>query len=187
MLIMELVEGMSLLNYLKSKPNKRIDEYECKDIFGQIMRGVQYCHSNSIYHRDIKLENLIIDNNRKVKIIDFGFATYSPNTKLLNFFCGTPSYMPPEIVQKKDYIGKIKVIQGCHVDVWSCGILMYTFLCGTFPFKALSEKELFTKISKGIFNIPTYLSNEAKSLLKRILVINPDRRPLAGEVISLFM
>ncbi len=105
MLIMELVEGMSLLNYLKSKPNKRIDEYECKDIFGQIMRGVQYCHSNSIYHRDIKLENLIIDNNRKVKIIDFGFATYSPNTKLLNFFCGTPSYMPPEIVQKKDYIG----------------------------------------------------------------------------------
>jgi carbon catabolite-derepressing protein kinase len=73
------------------------------------------------------------------------------------------------------------------VDVWSCGILMYTFLCGTFPFKALSEKELFTKISKGIFNIPTYLSNEAKNLLKRILVINPDKRPLAGDVISLFM
>ena len=105
MLIMELVEGISLLHYLKSKPNKRIDENECKEIFSQIIKGIQYCHANNIYHRDIKLENLIIDNHRKVKIIDFGFGTNSPKTKLLNFFCGTPSYMPPEIVQKKDYIG----------------------------------------------------------------------------------
>ena len=108
MLIMELVEGVSLLNYLKMKPNKRLDEHECKEIFSQIMQGVKYCHANNIFHRDIMLENLIIDDNKRVKIIDFGFATNSPKTKLLNFFCGTPSYMPPEIVQKKDYYGKIR-------------------------------------------------------------------------------
>ena len=59
---------------------------------------------------------------------------------------------------------------------------MYTFLSGTFPFKALSEKELYTKISKGVYNIPTYLSNEAKNLLKKILVINPSSRPSADDV-----
>ena len=104
-LIMELVEGISLLNYIKSKPNKRIEENECKEIFSQIIKGIYYCHENNIYHRDIKLENLIIDETKRVKIIDFGFGTNNPKTKLLNFYCGTPSYMPPEIVQKKEYLG----------------------------------------------------------------------------------
>ena len=182
MLVMELVEGISLLNYLRSKPNRRMDESECKEIFTQIIRGIHYCHSNNIYHRDIKLENLIIDNQRNVKIIDFGFGTRGPKTKILNFFCGTPSYMPPEIVQKKDYLGNLILHLGSFVDIWSCGILLYTFLCGAFPFKALSEKELFSKISKGVFNIPSYVTNEAKNLIKRILVLNPNSRPSAEEV-----
>ena len=74
---------------------------------------------------------------------------------------------------------------GPGVDIWSCGILMYTFLCGAFPFKGLSERELYQKIAKGVFNVPTYISNDAKSLLKRILVISPSSRPSADEVIFL--
>jgi serine/threonine protein kinase len=104
---MELVNGVSLLAYLKSKPNRRIEEIECKQIFFQIVKGIAHCHSKNICHRDIKLENIIVEENRLVKIIDFGFGTITVNNKLLNFFCGTPSYMPPEIVQKKDYIGNI--------------------------------------------------------------------------------
>ena len=129
---MELVSGVSLLNFLKSKPNRRIDEKTCKEIYLQILNGITFCHSKNIYHRDIKLENLIVDDNNNIKIIDFGFSANSPKTKLLSFFCGTPSYMPPEIVQKKDYLGH-------SADIWSCGILLYAMLCGSFPFRGNYE------------------------------------------------
>jgi serine/threonine protein kinase len=102
---MELVNGVSLLTFLKSKPNRKIEENECKQIFYQIVKGIAHIHSKNICHRDIKLENIIVEENKLVKIIDFGFGTVTVNNKLLNFFCGTPSYMPPEIVQKKEYIG----------------------------------------------------------------------------------
>ena len=126
---MELIEGMSLLSYIKNKENKRLEEYEAKKIFLQIIKGIDYCHSKSMYHRDIKLENIIIcDDEHNIKIIDFGFATFAPKNKFLNFFCGTPSYMSPEICHKRDYLGQC-------VDIWSSGILLYALLCGYFPFK----------------------------------------------------
>jgi serine/threonine protein kinase len=104
---MELVTGVSLLNYLKAKPDRRIVESDCKILFMQITQGISYCHLKNIVHRDIKLENIIIEtaHQNRAKLIDFGFGTICPLEKLQNFFCGTPSYMPPEIVQKKDYIG----------------------------------------------------------------------------------
>jgi MAP/microtubule affinity-regulating kinase len=102
---MELVSGVSLLEFLKAKPNRRIPENECIPLFKQILKGIEYCHINNICHRDIKLENIIIESNMIAKIIDFGFGSYNPSKKHMNFFCGTPSYMPPEIVQKKEYDG----------------------------------------------------------------------------------
>ena len=104
---MELVTGISLLDFLRTKKEHRIEEDECVDIFYQIVNGVNYLHSKNIYHRDIKLENIIINQvNNKIKIIDYGFSICADSDKLLNFLCGTPSYMPPEIVQRKDYLGK---------------------------------------------------------------------------------
>ncbi len=103
---MEIVSGVSLLTYLKTLPGKKIPETECTYIFKQIVSGIAYLHKNNIIHRDIKLENIIINTNSKVvKIIDYGFGCITSKSKLLNFFCGTPSYMPPEIIQKRDYIG----------------------------------------------------------------------------------
>jgi serine/threonine protein kinase len=130
MLIMEFVKGVSLLSFLKSKPDRKIVEIDCKYIFTQIMWGIDYLHSQNVYHRDIKLENIIIDEKNNIKIIDFGFVTSEPKNKPLNFFCGTPSYMPPEIVLKKDYFG-------CQADIWSIGILLFTLLCGSFPFRGI--------------------------------------------------
>jgi len=97
-LVMEYVGGGSLHGYLKSKPNRRLDEKEARRIFKQVLEAIRYCHSRHITHRDIKLENLLLDDQLNIKIIDFGFSTCIPNEKKIKIFCGTPSYMAPEIV-----------------------------------------------------------------------------------------
>ena len=86
-------------------------------------------HENNIIHRDLKLENILIDtSNLNIKLIDFGFAIKISNQKKLTIFCGTPSYMCPEIVKKIEYFGK-------PADIWALGILLYVMLYGKFPFR----------------------------------------------------
>jgi serine/threonine protein kinase len=82
-----------------------------------------YLHQRSVTHRDIKLENIIIDAKDKIKMIDFGFCCSISNDVKLRVFCGTPSYMCPEIVMKKEYVGP-------PTDIWATGILFYAMLCG---------------------------------------------------------
>lgn len=83
-------------------------------------------------HRDIKLENIMVDAVEEakcsVKLIDFGFAIRIPSWKKLNIFCGTPTYMSPEITKKHEYFGK-------PADIWSLGVVLFSLLCGRFPFK----------------------------------------------------
>lgn len=126
---MEFISNTSMHGYIKTFENRRIPEKEVRIIFRQIVEGVNYLHSSNFVHRDIKLENILIDKkDKKIKIIDFGFSVSIQADKKLNMFCGTPSYMAPEIVSKQDYNGKF-------VDVWALGILLFTMLCGKFPFK----------------------------------------------------
>ena len=102
-----------------------------------------YLHSRNVTHRDIKLENIIIDTKKNsIKLIDFGFCCCTSNDIKLKVFCGTPSYMCPEIVMKKEYIGP-------PTDIWAAGILLYAMLCGQFPFRGTSDKDLYKKISRG--------------------------------------
>lgn len=100
-IIMEYLEGISLGSYLKEQPGRRISEKTCKKIFKELAKALSYMHSLKIAHRDIKLENIILDENLQPKFIDFGFSTcIEPSTKM-KIFCGTPSYMAPEVVQRK--------------------------------------------------------------------------------------
>ena len=127
-LIMEYIGKNSLHAFLKARTNRRLEEHEAKKIYAQVCKGIAYCHSKNIVHRDLKLENIIIDDNKNIKIIDFGFSIVVSPDKTLNIFCGTPSYMAPEIVSKKDYKGHL-------TDTWALGILLFTLLCGHFPFR----------------------------------------------------
>jgi serine/threonine protein kinase len=89
-----------------------LKEDEGKFIFKQVLEGISYLHAHNIVHRDIKLENLLLDtSSSNLKIIDFGFSLYNPQDKKIASFCGTPTYMAPEIVSKKEYYGT-------PVDVW---------------------------------------------------------------------
>lgn len=147
-IVMEYVGGDSLHGYLKSKPNRRLDEDDAKRIFKQILEGIKYCHSRCITHRDIKLENLLLDDQNNIKIIDFGFSTCIPNDKKIKIFCGTPSYMAPEIVQKLEYAGP-------PADIWALGVLLFTLLSGCFPYRGATDKELYKKIMRADYRIPS--------------------------------
>lgn len=96
-------------------------------------------HSQLIVHRDLKLENILVSDRGRVKIIDFGFGIRTPTDVNLKIFCGTSAYMSPEIVRKSEY-------NGFKADIWSLGVVLYVLLTGKFPFKAKTEKELFTRI-----------------------------------------
>jgi len=100
-----------------------LQEDDAQKIIRQIVEGLKYCHSRCITHRDIKLENLLLNEENNIKIIDYGFSTCIPNDKKIKIFCGTPSYMAPEIVLKKEYCGP-------PADIWAIGVLMFTILTG---------------------------------------------------------
>jgi serine/threonine protein kinase len=107
-----------------------------------VVFGIHYLHQRNVTHRDIKLENILLDETRtRVKLIDFGFSTCIPHEKKVKIFCGTPSYMAPEIVSKIEYAGP-------PADIWALGVLLYALLCGRFPFKGSNDKELYTNICK---------------------------------------
>lgn len=105
---------------------------------------MKYIHGKGICHRDLKFENILIDERNHIKIIDFGFGIKSDKHKWLSMYCGTPSYMAPELVAWKEY-------SGYEVDIWALGVILYCLLAGYFPFRGDTEKILFRKISAGLF------------------------------------
>ena len=112
----------------------------CRRFFKQITEAFDYLHQKGIAHRDIKLDNILIeDKTFMIKIIDFGFAAFYTDNQKLKIFFGTPSYMAPELVRKSEYDGR-------QVDMWALGVLLYALLSGTFPFRGQNEKELYGKI-----------------------------------------
>lgn len=175
-LVCELVKGGSLYAYIRSKELHRLSEAEARRIFAQIVAALRYCHRKGVVHRDLKLENILLDEDKNVKIIDFGFSVMvSPKAKL-KVFCGTPSYMAPEIIAKKEY-------HGAPADVWSLGVVLYAMLAGKFPFRGSSETELFANVAKGVYVAP-HASVSARNLLAKLLNTNPMRRPTCDEIME---
>lgn len=166
---------MSLQQYLKGRTDRRLEESEAKRIFHQIVEGISYCHSLNIVHRDIKLENILLDAQRNIKIIDYGFSICVDPGQRLKIFCGTPSYMAPEIVQKHEY-------SGAKADVWALGVLLFVLLAGKYPFKGINDIDLYQKIKKCRLELPHNLSEQSKNLISKILRYSPSERPAASEV-----
>lgn len=94
-----------------------------------IANAISYIHSHNIIHRDIKAENILINRHRQLKLIDFGFSLQCEPMQTIDTFCGTPTYMAPEIVSKTDHCP-------IYTDMWSLGVLFYVMLQGNYPFRA---------------------------------------------------
>ncbi|KAL4506793.1 hypothetical protein ABPG72_001214 [Tetrahymena utriculariae] len=167
-LVMEYSSSIPLNVYLKQKSGKRLHELEAKVIFRQILEAVLYLHKKRVIHRDIKLENILINSNRKIKLIDFGFSIQVQPSFKLTMFCGTPNYMAPEIINKKGY--------SFEVDIWALGILLYKLLTGYYPFAGKENKQLYKNILKCQPEYPMFISPSAQNLLQQILKEDPDQR-----------
>ena len=178
-LVLEYINGMSLLDLIKIEKYHYIEEHRAIKLFLQIVKGISYCQSKNINHRDIKLENILVIKDDIIKIIDFGFAVKGNKDTYQKLFCGTPSYMSPEIVNKEKYIAQ-------YSDVWSLGILLYAMLYGRFPFKAKDDKKLFELINKAEIKFPEniFVSENTKNLLKKILNVEPKLRLNPEEIIN---
>ena len=178
-LIMEYIEGISLLDIIKKEKNHYLEEKRALKIFKQIIQAINYCQSKNICHRDIKLENILTIKNDIVKLIDFGFAVITDKETYQTLLCGSPSYMAPEIVKKEKYIAQ-------YSDIWSLGVLLYSMLYGRFPFKGKTQKELFENIKNCEVEFPNYIKINEKiiSLFKKIFVISPIQRPSLNEILN---
>ena len=149
-LVTELCSGGELFNYLAEKG--RLSEEETRVIFGQLCLAVAYVHSKGIVHRDLKLENVLLDERCRVKLGDFGFTREFERGVLLETFCGTTGYASPEMLMAKKYLGP-------EVDIWSLGVILYTLLTGTLPFDDDDESIMKEKVIRGEFEDPEWLSD----------------------------
>jgi serine/threonine protein kinase len=171
--VMELCAGGDLLNYVRKR--KRVKENMAKFIFKQLIDGLQHCHSRGILHRDIKLDNVLLNAAGDLKVCDFGVSKIVRAGERMTEQCGTPAYIAPEILRDQGY-------EGFGVDVWSAGVALFAMLYGTVPFKANNMHELHRMILKGRYNLKEDISDQARDLLKRMLECDPRKRITIPEI-----
>eukprot|EP01121_Diplochlamys_sp_Union-15-3_P005295 TRINITY_DN1562_c0_g1_i1.p1 TRINITY_DN1562_c0_g1~~TRINITY_DN1562_c0_g1_i1.p1 ORF type:complete len:325 (-),score=33.70 TRINITY_DN1562_c0_g1_i1:6-980(-) len=168
-LILEYVGGGDLSSYIEQYG--RLEEGRARRYFKQIIDAVDHCHETRVVHHDIKLENILISENRKyIRLVDFGMATRVCEDARLTNYVGSPLFMSPEVFSLQPHDGA--------VDVWSLGVCLYKMLTDLFPFVAetyheLEERVLFDEVS---FPSNLGLSYEAKELIQKMLVKDPRQR-----------
>lgn len=141
------------------------------------MEGLQHCHSKLIIHRDIKLDNILLNERGDVKIADFGVSKQITKGQLLKDRCGTPAYIAPEVLAEIPY-------DGVKADIWSSGIVLYAMLYGDFPFRGDSTSELEDSILAGKYSLEKTISHDARRLISRVLCPEPDIRPSIEEILG---
>eukprot|EP00960_Hanusia_phi_P067413 766622-Hanusia_phi.AAC.3 len=180
-LVLDLASGGTVLDRIIE--NDRFKEEDAKKVSMDVLNAIGYLHSLGISHRDLKPENLLYASNdpqspdyTTVKVADFGLSKIFFEKQAMRTVCGSPNYVAPEVVDP--YC--ISIGYGPEVDIWSMGIVIYVMLCGFLPFYADSNAELFKLICAGDFSFPSPywdgISDSAKHLIKKMLVVNPKRR-----------
>lgn len=173
-MVTELCAGGELYDYLVERGT--MPEPEARRIFGQLCMAVAYIHDRGIVHRDLKLENVLLDERCNVKLGDFGFTREFEGKKLMETFCGTTGYAAPEMLAGRRYTGE-------EVDVWSLGIILYALVCGALPFDDDDDNVMKDKILKGDFELPDVLSEECLDLITKILQQDPTARPTIKDIL----
>ncbi|XP_072276750.1 NUAK family SNF1-like kinase 1 [Pyxicephalus adspersus] len=171
-IVMEYASNGELYDFINNK--HQLPESEARRFFRQIVSAVHYCHKNEIVHRDIKLENILLDENLNVKLADFGLSNLYYKNQVLETYCGSPLYASPEIVKGLPY-------HGPEVDCWALGVLLYALIYGSMPFDNSNYKTLAGQIGSGQYRQPPHLSG-ACGLIDWMLTVNPARRATIEDI-----
>ncbi|XP_049838734.1 phosphorylase b kinase gamma catalytic chain, liver/testis isoform isoform X1 [Schistocerca gregaria] len=155
-------------------------------IMRQLFEALQYVHGKNIVHRDLKPENILLDDNFNIKLTDFGFArVVKPGEKLFDL-CGTPGYLAPEVLK----CNMFETAEGYSydVDIWACGVIMFTLLVGCPPFWHRKQMVMLRKIMEGDFSFtsPEWadITEPPKDLIRKLLVVDPNERISIKEALN---
>ena len=173
-LIMELASGGTLYDYLAH--NGRFRDMDAQRLFCEIVSTLRYLHQQrGIVHRDIKLENILVDANLRIRLVDFGICgEFTPDAPLLATQCGSFAYAAPEVVRGRKY--------GPEVDVWSAGVCLFAMLTGSAPFYDKNARVMCDRICSEELSIPHGVTSTCADLLRRMLEKNPKRRITIDEI-----
>ncbi|KAK3940539.1 Serine/threonine-protein kinase ark1 [Diplogelasinospora grovesii] len=175
-LILEFAGKGELYKHLRRE--ERFPEWKAAQYIAQMASALRYLHRKHVIHRDIKPENILMGIHGEIKISDFGWSVHAPNNRRATL-CGTLDYLPPEMIgsgSRNNYYNE-------KVDLWSLGVLTYEFLVGEAPFEdtpIMTQK----RIARADMTIPEWVSKEAKDLIKKLLVLDPEKRLPLEEVQS---
>ncbi|KAJ3889258.1 Pkinase-domain-containing protein [Lentinula edodes] len=171
-LVLEYVQGGELLEYLSKaieSGQKSIPLSQALSYFQQIILAVSYCHRFNVSHRDLKLENILVDSDNNIKIADFGLASFQPDS-IVRTACGSLHYCAPEVVTGYgNYNGPM-------ADVWSCGIILFALLTCSLPFNPENDDDLKEEIINAKVPFPPGLDSDAQDLISRMLTKNVQER-----------
>ena len=166
-LVLQYVDGGSVQQLLKT--HTKIDEPTAQRLVWQLLDAVEFCHANSVCHRDLKLDNFMLDTeHNRLTLIDFGLSVVWREGQPLFKPYGTPCYMAPEIIRGQQY--------GPQVDIWSLGVALTCMLTGSLPFQGRVDGDLKRRIMRGSFTVPDHVSAEGKDLLNQMLMTKPELR-----------
>ncbi|KAJ3232271.1 hypothetical protein HDU78_007216 [Chytriomyces hyalinus] len=167
-----LIRGPSVDLFECIERNDRLKNKRAKHVFRQLMSAVAYLHSNNIAHRDLKDENIVIDDEYGAKLIDFGSAAIEDENVDILRYHGTINFAPPEVLSGKQYIPK-------QADIWACGIILYTILCGEAPFSS------FDQVKSKPYKMMRYKCDKnAIDLIDWMLEKDQNMRPSAQQVVE---
>lgn len=170
-LVTEFCPGGDLFEYMNRRVSP-LDENTARFISAQVLLALSHLHDLGIVYRDLKLENILIDDDGHIRLADFGLTKvlrqHDGSLARTNTFCGTREYVAPEMLRGDPY--------DTSLDFWTFGILLYEMMSGRTPFYTSDHSEIYRRIEKSPVFYPRNLSTDVRSLIGKLLVREPRKR-----------
>lgn len=175
LLILEYCEGGELFDMVLE--HGYMAEPDCLRYIQELVLALWFSHSNGITHRDLKLENLLLDHEGHLRLADFGMASLMTPGSLQETSCGSPSYCAPEVLSGELY-------DGVKSDCWSLGVILYVMATGGLPFDDDNFSRLVSKVQSGVFFVPDEVDPRIATIIRGLLRVNTEDRMTLDEVLA---
>jgi serine/threonine protein kinase len=171
--VMEYCSGGELFQFIVDRGRMR--EHDSRQMFAGLVSALTYMHARGVAHRDVKPENILLDDAFVPKLADFGLCHLVKPDSLMTTPCGSPEYAAPELLSGKSYDGRAS-------DVWSLGVVLFVMATAALPWKSTVPASLFQEIAAGDYRVPGYVSPSLRGLIVQMMSLDPAQRPSIDEI-----